>query len=64
MKKLKPKTQSAGSKRIYKQVWQCKDGPWKGQCLYLESKHTLVMNINGTTGRYVGGVWEQHGEMK
>ena len=46
------------SKRIIKTKYLCENGPWGGLSLWLESGHTLIMTINGQTGRYNKGVWE------
>lgn len=44
----------AGSKRIAKMAYKCKDGPWKGHTLWLaHGQATLVFTYKGQTGRYV-----------
>lgn len=40
----------------------CMNGPWEGQTLWLWTKSTMWMNINGTVGRYFNGYWENKNE--
>lgn len=37
----------------------CNDGPLKGHSLWLTDGTTAVFTINGQTGRYNNGEWQQ-----
>lgn len=47
---------SKGGRKI---AMPCVDGPWAGQTLWVWTRQTMYMNINGIVGRYVNGHWEE-----
>lgn len=49
----------ATSRATPKEPMFCRNGPMKNHLLYVTSKSTLVFTLNGRTGRYVNGIWEQ-----
>lgn len=42
-----------------KKPFKCEDGPMKGQTLYLTDGTTAVFTLNGQTGHYNNGEWQQ-----
>jgi hypothetical protein len=42
-----------------KRKYECQDGPLKGQSLWLTDGKTAVFTINGQTGLYDNGEWQQ-----
>lgn len=42
-----------------KKKFDCIDGPMKGQSLWLTDGTTAVFTLNGQTGRYNNGEWQQ-----
>jgi len=52
------KTKTTVSKRVHKEPWYCYGGPMDGHTLYLNEPTTMLMKINGESGRYCRGNWE------
>lgn len=42
----------------------CKDGPMKGEELWIQGQTTAYFTYRGETGRYVEGKWEAVGGVK
>lgn len=47
------------TKAVKKCAHTCIDGPMKGQTLYLTDGTTAVFTLNGQTGHYNNGEWQQ-----
>lgn len=62
-KPAKPLRPRRPSRRVFKRLFECVSGPWRGYKLCLDECGggiTLPLIIAGQCGHYVGGVWKPH----
>lgn len=62
--RLRPRITRGYSRRIFKHMVFCHNGPWAGFSLALSSNSddaTLPIIIGGKAGRYIKGIW-RHAE--